>query len=416
MIGLRRHFLLSLSLLIFAAVVLSMISNIAEHKYPDLAMRLNPFNNDALIQVITNELEAAGTGNLSRAEQLAKKGVYLSRGDARIFSMLGVVSERQGKNDKAQMLFEHALKLLPTEGYALLNRFEYLIKNQRRLEAVDLADIIYRRWPDDLWPLLNSYWPYILSDNQALRKTARLFDKSRDGKNRLMASIFSGLKEKPENIKHAQALVAEWIAQKSENTQPLVNRLVNSWLLLKNSNQAYSQFVALLDENQKAELGYVFNSKFNLQPSNSFFDWTIEPQQGLVARIVKIPGTGKGALDIKFQNSPVEIGSIWQNIKLSPGTYQLSSKYMTRELRAPKPIRLFIGCGRGAKPMAELALPATIEKTTQQKVRFEIPDKGCEIQRLWLGTEFLALSWKNRFGGMLRLFEVSIERQNTRTE
>lgn len=408
MVGLRRIFLTSFSLLIFTIVLLSTISNIAEPKYPDLAMRLNPLNNNALIQVITNDLESGDIGNLSKAAQLAVKGAYLSRGDARMFSMLGVVSERQGNSEKAQMLFEHALNLLPTEGYALLNRFGYLIENKRPLDAVELADIIYRRWRHDLWPLLNSYWPYILSDSQAFQKAVQLFDDSLDGKNSLMASVLSGLEGNPGNIKYAQALVAAWIAQKSENTQILVNQLVGSWLALKKPDQAYSQFVSSLDNNQKTETGFVFNSKFNLQSSDNFFDWTIKRQQGLVAEIIKAPDTGEGALDIRFQNSPVEIKSLWQNLKLPSGTFELSSRHMTSQLRAPKMVHIFIGCA-GQKPLVELPLPDSNEKIVQQKIRFEIPDTNCDIQRLWLGTGFLAAGWKNRFSGTLRLFEVSIE-------
>lgn len=411
MVGLRRICLTSFSLLIFAIVLLSTISNIVELKYPDLAMRLNPFNNNALIQVITNDLEAGGIGNLSKAEQLAKTGVYLARGDARIFSMLGVISERQGKNDKAQMLFEHALTLLPTEGYALLNRFGYLIRNKRPSEAVELADVIYRRWRNDLWPLLDSYWPYILSDKEAFQKAVRLFDKSRDGKKHLMASVFSGFGKNPENIKYAQALVAEWIALKSENTQILVNQLVDALLSLHQTSQAYSQFVSSLDEKQKAELGYVFNSEFILQPTQNFFDWTIQRQRDLVAGIVKIPDTGESVLEIRFQNNPVEIKSVWQNLKLPSGVYELSSRHMTSQLLAPKLIHIFVGCARGGKPLAVLPLPDTNEEITQQKIQFEVSaNSGCEIQRLRLGTEFLAMSQKNRFSGMLRLFEVSIER------
>lgn len=408
MVGLRRTFLTSFSVLIFAIVLSSTISNIVELKYPDLAMRLNPLNNNALIQMITDDLETGDAGNLSQAEQLAISGAYLSRGDARIFSMLGVVSERQGNNDKAQMLFEHALTLLPTEGYALLNRFGHHIRNKRPLEAVELADIIYRRWRNDLWPLLDSYWPYILSDSQAFQKAVHLFDKSRDGKKYLMASIFSGLEENPENIKYAQALVAEWIVLKSENTQTLINQLVDAWLFLKKPDQAYSQFISSLDEKQKVEIGYVFNSKFILQPTHNFFDWTIQRQKGLVTEIVKIPNTGESVLELSFQNSPVEIKSIWQNLKLPSGVYELSSRYMTSDFSVPKPVRIFIGCN-GKEPLVELPLADSDEKTTQQKIRFEIPNEDCEIQRLWLGTEFLAVSWKNRFSGTLRLFEVSIE-------
>lgn len=411
MVGLRRIFLVSFSLLIIAIVLLNTISNLVELKYPDLAMRLNPFNNNALIQLITNDLETGSAGNLSNAEQLAIKGAYISRGDARIFSMLGVVSERQGNNDKAQLLFEHALTLLPTEGYALLNRFEYLIENKRPSDAVELADIIFRRWRNDLWPLLDSYWPYILSDKKAFQKTVQLFGKSRGGKKYLMASLFSGFGNNPESFKYAQALVAEWIALKSENTQIHVNQLVDVLLRFHQTDQAYSQFVSLLDEKQKAELGYVFNSKFNLQPMQSFFDWTILRQKDLVAEIVKNPDTGEGALEIRFQDNPVKMKSVWQNLKLSSGVYELSSRYMTSQLLTPKVIQIFVGCARGGKPLGVMPLPDTDGKITQQKIRFEVPDiTGCAIQRLRLGTEFLAMSRKNRFSGMLKLFEVSIER------
>ncbi|MBL4893182.1 MAG: hypothetical protein JKX91_15455 [Rhizobiaceae bacterium] len=409
MVGLRRIFLTLFSLLAVSIVLLSTISNVVEFKYPDLAMRLNPLNNNALIQLITNHLETGDVGNLSEAEHLAIKGAYLSRGDARIFSMLGVVWERQGKNDKAQKLFDHALRLLPTEGYALLNRFEYLIQNKRPSDAVDLADVIFRRWRNDLWPLLDSYWPYILSDAQAFEKAVQLFDKSLDGKYRLLASVLRELKDNPENIKYAQALVAEWGAQKSENMQPLINRLVNAWLFLNRPDRAYSQFVTSLDKNQKLETGHVFNSRFNLRPQGNFFDWTIERQQGLVAKIIKVPNTGEGALDISFQNTPVKVKSIWQNLKLPSGIYELSSEHMTSHLHAPKPIRIFIGCGTGKIPLVDLALPDTKQQIEQHKIRFEVPDNDCDIQRLWLGTEFLAMGWKNQFSGMLRLFEVSIK-------
>ncbi|PCI05322.1 MAG: hypothetical protein COB78_01555 [Hyphomicrobiales bacterium] len=412
MVGLRRFFLSSFSWLILVVLLLGTVSNAVELKYPDLAMRLNPFNNNARIQVITNNLEAGDIGSLTEAEQLAIDGAYLSRGDARMFSMLGIIRERQDKNEKAQMLFDHALRLLPTEGFALLNRFGYLIKQKRPLDAVDLADIIYRRWRNDLWPLLDSYWPYILSDSQAFHKTVQMFDKSPDGKNRLMGSIFAGLEKEPENIKYAQALVAEWIAQKSENTQILVNQLVDAWLDLEKPDQAYSQFVSSMNEEQKSELGYVFNSKFNLQPTQNFFDWSIGQQQGFVARIIEVSDVGENALEIKFQDNPVRIKSIWQNLKLPSGNYELSSRYMTSHLRAPKLIRIFVGCGRGKKPLIDLPLPDSKGEMVQQKIRFEVPDDDCGAHRLWLGTEFLSMSRKNRFSGILKLFEVSIERQS----
>lgn len=412
MSGLRKFLLLLFPALISLAVCFNTISNLAEAEDPALALKLNPFNNDALIQLITNRLEGGAISDLAAAEQLAIRGVYSSRGDARIFSMLGVVWENQGKRDQAQALFEHALVLLPTESYALLSRFSYLIDSKRPSDAVEIADVIYRRWKEDLWPLLNSYWPYILSDKQAFQKTVRLFDESEGGKASLMASLYSGINENPEIVKFPQALITEWINQKSDDIWPLVNEQVDVLLFLKKPDEAHALFISALDKDQQAEIGYVFNSQFNLLTTKNFFDWKISRQKGITINFTKTPDADdkamRNALDISFLNNPVEIRSIWQNLKLPAGSYTLSSKHMTNHLRAPKIIRIYVSCDSQSKPLVDLPLPDTRGEARQQTFQFTVPNANCEVQRLWLGTEFLSMSWKNRFNGTMRLFDISI--------
>ena len=118
-----------------------------ETSNPSGALWINPFNSDARVNTLIDALQRNDSSQLEALEKLAETGIRMAPRDARGYSLLGEIKQRQGHGDEAQKLFAAALAIAPTEIHALINRLNEAGRTGEFEVALQAVDVIFRRWP-----------------------------------------------------------------------------------------------------------------------------------------------------------------------------------------------------------------------------------------------------------------------------
>jgi hypothetical protein len=86
---------------------------------------------------------------------------------------------------------------------------------------------------------------------------------------------------------------------------------------------AYHLWLSSLPQDQRREVGYVFNGDFESQFSNLGFDWIVPVSDGVMAEAQPADGgRGKRALNVTFVNKRFAGSPIFQYLMLPQGRYQ----------------------------------------------------------------------------------------------
>lgn len=395
------------------AVLASAASNLLLRSSSLFAHRINPLNVEARIALVGKQIAETDTAGIEAVSEIVETGIQITPADARLVSLLGIIRKQQGKDEEAQQLFGRALVLLPTEIQALLQRFLFLVDRKDYTSAVEIADVVGRRWRKH-WPVLEPYLPVILSREETIRQTTERFARSRQGKSLLITSLV----KKPETLRLATRLVTAWQQQGIEGLWPAANQVTRHLVAQKRYAEAYILFRSMLDQPPGGEAGYVFNADFKSQPTGNLFDWQFKNQAGVSMRIIKLINNKDGAnadkddraLQIKFLDNPVQFESLNQLMRLVPGSYSLAATYQTTELRAPKPLFLAVECIESKIKLAVLPFESGTSRLNTISNNFRIPPQDCALQRIHVFNEFLARSWSNRYSGRLTLDRIFIRR------
>lgn len=385
-------------------------SNFLEFEASPAALALNPLNSDARIAIAADALKSDREGGLEETVDIVEDGFELAPADARLLSLLGILAEKKGNADEARQYYDRALALLPTEFQALFRTLLMDIRAADFGSAAGKTELIARRWPDQ-WGLIESYLPILVASDDGFSAVAENYLDTKAGRRK----IFGSLVNQRSGLSSAYKLLFEWRNRGINDLSWETNRLTYALLADGQGRVAHNLFLQSLSDRQKQEAGYVFNGRFDLQPSGNPFDWSIKNQTGVSFRHVHEENRDRVAdetahLEIRFLGNPLQFKNVSQFLRLPAGRYEVSVSYSSHDLVTPKPIELTLACVEGSNRLAAIAVEQGSKEKATAKANFTVPTANCNTARLQFENEFVALSWRNRFEGAIKLYEVKVVR------
>jgi tetratricopeptide (TPR) repeat protein len=383
-----------------AVLALNVASHSLEDTDPDLALSLNPLNDQARVKAAA---AAIAEGKDAAAEPLLERGLAISPADARLYSLLGVIARREGDDEKAKALFGHALAQLPTEIQALLQQLSYALDARRFGDAIDHLELIARRW-GTYWKEVEPALPLVLSDPEAFKLISQRFAPPR-----LRGPLLRSLIEGADTSAYAYDLVLAWHAAGEDVTRE-INQLTERFIRDGAYSRAFLLFKLTRAGDAASDGGFIHNGGFDRVPSGNAFDWTITNQTGVAMEIVE-RRRGEAAaklLAVRFLDSPIRFNNVKQTLRLVAGSYRLKAVYSAEDLRMPRPIEIGIAC-LGGEMLAQGGFAEGDVRAGEVAFDFTVPSADCPLQQVTLFNQHVTESWKNRYGGTLFIDEIAIQ-------
>lgn len=368
--------------------------NLVAWSNPSLALTLNPLRSDARVAVAIGEIDTEPVRGLIRT------GLALSPIDARFYSLLGVLADKDDDQDTASKYYRYALGLSSTEIQALSRQLLIDVSRGDYLDAANRLEVLGRRWPGR-WSSIEPILPVLLSDPTAYTQIAERFGAYTPLRNLLISSFTRD----PQNVAFAYKLVLDWHNQDRPNLGEAINAVTGSFL--RDKQYAAAHLLFQLTRPPETNTGYVYNNTFSMPFSGNPFDWRVRNQAGVSFDQVKRDGAS--ALSIRFLDNPIQFRNVSELVRLLPGSYEGTISYEGRDLVMPKPIQVGIRCLPSNAIVQSVALK---EGSSEQDatLTFTVPVAGCALQEVFLYNDKLPMSWRNRYRGTLLLKSVSFKR------
>ena len=398
-------------------VLLAVLANSASHwyeqNYPGIAIGFNPSNSEARIRSTEITLaKSSENADFPALIETIKAGIYYEPYNPKLYSLLGMLSISAGTPpEEAQDLFKHALALNGADIRALLSRFAFTASQNQIEEAVRLAELIFRGWPQQ-WQLVEPYLPVLLENKAGYAVARTRFAALPGGPSRMLAS----LSKTDTGLYFARKLLLDWRQDGVEDLRPSINIIIGRLLAAKQYNEAFILNNLTLNEAEKDEAGYIFNKDFNLKPNGSPFDWSLPKIPGMSFAMVTTSSRSSDpaksatdqAFEIKFLNSPVRLATRLQTLRLPSARFSWSLSYSTRNLKGPKPVELRIRCLPGGKTLASLVLDQSEGKVSTAQTELSVPDRDCPLQEILVTNNNIVESWQNRYSGSVFLHATAV--------
>ena len=369
-----------------------------------LALRLDPLNTDARMGLIVNEFS---TRNSRRAilEQMlgtGRPGLALAPMDGRLWSLLGEIEGSMGDEAAAESDYHRALAVSRTEINALLNLFEIAARRGDYARAIDLADIMFRRWAGRSGKVRTALLA-IAADPAGY---AALHERLMTGppwRDRLLSAFASAPKAAMTGAALAIDLAAAGHAQAPAAVSALERELIRSG----QPEEAYRLFLLTRTHEQSAKTGFIFDGHFRLAPDGNPFGWRLESRAGY--EVARLPA---GGLSMRFFDAPVTRMDVAQTLTLPPGNYRLETRAAAFAARFPKGISWTVRCRSNRRVAARLDISEGSYAFHAAITDFSI-DGQCPVQELQLETGLDMESWQYRYSGSLQFESITIRQAGT---
>ena len=376
-----------------------------ENSNPSLALRINPFNSDARVNTLIDALGRNNGSQLGKLAKLAESGIRLAPRDARGYSVLGEIKQRQGYTDEAQKLYAEALAIAPAEIHALINRLNEAGRTGEFEVALEAMDVILRRWSQyakDVLPAVD----YFIGEPEG----AVWFRSTLANKPPWRGTIISHLISSPAGIDFVRNLLLDEATKGKPRNQAELSRTIATLLRGEATDQAYRLFQLTLNDDERQVRGYVFNSAFTLTPSGKPFDWAIARTTDADVEFSNLAlAEDEQGLRVSFRNNPAKLVGISQLLKLGPGQYRILATATARNLDAPKGLKWMIACkAPSARSLTQLEVPEKTYRLKELSTDFTVPPEGCPLQLLALRTGETTSSWRMRYNGTVTFNSIRV--------
>lgn len=395
---------------------------------PEWAVKINPSNGLALGVLaerrylaadrervaVEEKAKIAGTGQavqvpdarFAEVRDLAERALASHPLDTRTLSILGATVDAQGDKSRARALMTLAVNLTHQETMAELWLLDDALK-ARAFDAASIkADTVLRTRPNAM-PIIAPVLARMAEDAEGAFSVRRLLATGPPWRSQFFTEIaFNG----SDPLTPMQLLIdLKKTSRPATNAEyaPYLRALVNRKLY---GNAYYTWLQSLTDE-QLSSIGYVFNGGFEQQPSGSPFDWLINQGAGVSIEFIEGPEVfGNKALHVDLGHGRIEFGGIEQTLSLAPGRYRLGMK-LRGNLAGKRGLRWHLTCRDvTAGPLAETPMFLGVARAWQDvATEFEVPQAGCEAQRLALVLAARSAS-EQLVTGQMWYDEVRIER------
>lgn len=393
------------------AILVNAAANFLEENSPEISVGLNPFNTNARIRLILEQLATAENGNYDEVTQSIQEGMSKAPIDARLISLDGLIAETSSGIDSALPKYAKSLAILPTEFQALLRMISYQYAENSHVKALNLINGFIRRWPKK-GNQVEAFIPALTSSDEGFKRANVLFETSAP----MRILLISALAKNPDTLSIATKLVQHSSKKDKKEIWRLGNFIVDKLFKEKRYKQAYLVFRSFLSSTELARAKYVYNENFDSKPSGSIFDWRFRKQAGVTNEIKALNNSPNSddksnILEIKFHNTPLQYRGPSQQLVLSAGAHILNINYESRNLKTPKPVKVDLKCLQKRDPLATYEFNGLDSEKQSVSLSFFVPSTSCDLVTLSIGTDFVAKSWSNLFSGILNIYKISVQKE-----
>lgn len=291
------------------------------------ALVWNPRQPDALFR----KAEAVFEKDPAAALTLLRRS--FSENPASSFPLLALARDAQSadEQDRASALIEMAVKITPTSpriqiaaGYywADMGDIETGMKYWSR--ALETTPDVFQ----ELFPILLS----LVEEPRAIG----LFRPFAESPPSWWKRFFQEVSGRARNLEAVRVLFAYRRAAEDAPLTPAernyyVERLQREGRI----TEAYLVWKDGLDKDERAHLGILYNGNFEIEPTNTGFDWHIRNTDHVVVRTEATAGVdGKEALHLIFKDKERRYQHIYQPLSLQSGAYRVSGAVRTDSLNS----------------------------------------------------------------------------------
>lgn len=313
----------------------------------------------------------------------------------------------EGDEKTADALFDIALSLSRTEAIALQRTMIRAAADGDHAAAIEKLDILFRRWPEQFSAFADAI-PQLLRTPDGYETALAALANHPPWRARFLQTLNTD----PDSIDLAYRLQLD-LNQDTEETVPReIGGTLSGLLRARRYDQAYRLFLLTLNETDRAHYGYVFNSGFDLEPSGRPFDWRLASRPGvkLSRTAIDTPDGKDFRLDLQFLGKPIKRIDVGQFLYLPAGQYRMTINIDASNLTAPKGLHFDIICIDPKSRIMRIDVPQGSYRRETLEGNFILPDAGCELFRLEMGTDLIAESFRYRYTGTLSVHSISLGR------
>lgn len=371
---------IALPALIYAILAVG-ISTTTALVSPDLSLRWNPYNNDALSSASFAIIEAdTSAAALAKAEGVAIRSFERSPLSPAAVRTLAYVADMRGQPDRALALMRFSLRLTRRDFPTHLWFIEHYVGKDDLPNALNHYDMALRT-SALAHPVLMPILIKATEDSRLIRPLAKVLDRRPVWKDDFIRDVIS---KGPSALN--VALLSEYVAASGNpfsavRIDNLTDRLV--------AEGQFTRAAKLAKRDYQNQL--VANGGFETAIGSSPFDWKLTSDFDLGAAVSSQGKTGpdlqpgrSGELQIDAAaGRGGEIAS--QLLLLSPGRYRLTADWSAAASDAGGSAFWTVTCATGEK---QVILTIDVTKTNQQNrdAEFDVAGAGCPAQRLSLSV------------------------------
>lgn len=392
----------------FCVVALTGLSNFYRTTDPQRALSLNPLNiaasKDLLIAAI-NAPDGAFAGQ--ELGTVAQRAIQYTPIHAPARGLLGEILHGQGDENAANAVFEVALSLSKTESTALQRTLATAVRNGDNATAMSKLDILFRRWPSQFASFAPAI-PYLLSQPDGYQVALSALREDPPWRPQFLRYLNGD----PGTVDLAYRLQLDLNSNTRESRPGELGGTLSALLRNGQYDFAHRLFLLTLNEADRANNGYLFNSSFELEPSGRPFDWSLRSQPGVrVSRDTRDTSKGEDAtLTVQFLGKPVKRIGVEQFLYLPPGNYELAVDLDVSNLKTPKGLFLNIDCIDPRRTVSRLDIPSGSYRDKVLTTEFTLADSSCNMLKLGMGTDLIAESFRYRYSGTLSIRNISVRK------
>ena len=349
--------------------------------HPDEALGFVADQSVALIQRAQQEM-AEPDGNFDSAQELAQRALRSSPLNARAFTVLGLIAERNGDQKNADALMRIAVARTwrdrTTDAWMLnreAGRGDYA-------HALPYADAMLRmdwQFQPELFPVLASF----TVDPRAFEALTTFLATAPPWRSWFLSELSGRLANRTRLVQLYAALNDSENPPTKNELRPYLIRLIQD----ENFELAYQIWQATLPPQQRGSEIYPFNRDFEFPVDGLPFNWSLEAVPGADVQVVSttVDGGKKRALLVEFLGARVHFANVKQLMLLPTGEYSLSGRVKTAELRTVRGLWWRIFCANAStSTLAHTELVSGTMPWTDFTVKFQVPT-NCAAQ--WLQLE-----------------------------
>jgi tetratricopeptide (TPR) repeat protein len=351
---------------------------------PDAALSWVAHEPAALDQLAQQELPDPD-GDLDAARGWAQQALRSDPLDAQALTLLGLIAERKGDHQKADVLMRIAGARTWRDEATQAWLYNRNVRRGDYVHALPHIDAMIRVDPESesrLFPVLAS----LTLKTAAFKALTDFLAASPTWRKAFLDQLSAQLADQSRLVELYAMLGQSDNPPTKTELVPYLDRLVRDGAF----TQAHKVWLDTLPPKLRTIDTHPFNRDFELPLDGLPFNWVFTLAPGADIQIVPSPDSArKRVLRVQFSGARVHFANVKQLMLLAPGDYNFSGRLKTEDLQTSRGLWWRIFCADDPdNTLAHTELASGTVPWTDFTVAFQVPAENCKAQ--WLQLELPA--------------------------